>query len=278
MAMTISTVSDSNSGYLELDFLDISNRNVAFVKLPQKKTILVDGGYSLFNMGGYMERSVISPFLLNADIKTIDYLILTTLDRDHLEGVKYLLQKFRVKRLWTNGAKLDGELWNLVIRKNIGWKNIMDEVENFEVEGVGIEFYKPRGFYKITDSSRPYPLILNLRFGKINFLLGESLRNPFVQRELIDTYHNRIRSKVVYIPALKGNFEVTNDFLNTLSPEIVIVNGTFDGIRRLYERDASDLNNHKKAKLIETGKEGMVAIGTDGIDLRVRTFNNGDLL
>lgn len=278
MEMTISTVSGSNSGYLELDLLDISNRNVAFVKLPQKKTILVDGGYSLFDMGGYMERSVISPFLLNTDIKTIDYLILTALDKDHLEGVKYLLRRFDVKRLWTNGAKLDGELWNLVRSKNIGWKNIMDEVENFQVEGLWIEFYKPRGYYKITDSSRPYPLILNLRFGQTNFLLGESLGDPSVQRELMDTYHSRIQSKAVYVPAFKGGFAVTNDFLNTLSPEIVVVNGTFDGIKTLNERGASDFNHHTKSKLIETGKEGMVAIGTDGIDLRVRTFNNGDLL
>ena len=278
MAMTISTVSGSKSGYLEVDFLDVTNRNVAFVKLPQKKTILVDGGYSLFNMGGYMERSVISPFLRNTDIDTIDYLILTTLDKDHLEGVKYLLQKFKVKRLWTNGAKLDGELWNLVRRKDIAWKNIMDEVENFEVEGVGFEFYKPRGYYKLTDSSRPYPLILNLRFGQINFLLGESIGDPYVQRQLMDTYHSRIQSKVVYVPAFKGGFAVTNDFLNTLSPEIVVVNGVIDGIRKLHETDASEFNNHTKSKLIETGKEGMVAIGTDGKELRVRTFNNGDLL
>ncbi|MBI4228257.1 MAG: hypothetical protein HY693_00910, partial [Deltaproteobacteria bacterium] len=81
---TMSTVSSSNSGYLELDFLDISNRNIAFVKLPQEKTMLVDGGYSFFDMGGYMERSVISPFLVNSDVATIDYLILTTLYKDHL--------------------------------------------------------------------------------------------------------------------------------------------------------------------------------------------------
>ena len=225
-----------------------------------------------------MERSVISPFLLTTDINTIDYLILTALDKDHLEGVKNLLQKFKVKRLWTNGAKLDGELWNLVRSKNIGWKNIMDEVENFEVEGVRIEFYKPRGYYKMTDSSRPYPLILSLTFGKTNFLLGESLGDPSVQRELMGIYHNRIQSKVVYVPALKGNFEVINNFLNTFSPDILIINDTLDSSRRFFERGASNYRHHIKSKLIETRREGTVAISTDGIDLRVRSFNNGDLL
>ena len=278
MAMTISKVSNSKSGYLELDFIDISNRNIVFVKLPQEKTILVDGGYSFFNMGGYMERSVISPFLLNSDVTTIDYLILTTLDKDHLEGVKYLLRRFEVKRLWTNGVKLDGELWKLVKGKNISWKNLMDEVENFEIEGVRIEFYKPRGYYKIADSSRPYPLIFKLTFGNINYLLGESLGDLSVQRELIDIYHNRIQSNVLYIPQLKGNLRSFNDFLNIVSPEILIVNRGKDSLRKYLDKNVPNFDTHRKSKFVETTKEGMVAISTDGREIRKRTFNNGDLL
>jgi competence protein ComEC len=277
-AMTIRTGSGYNSGYLELDFLDISNRYLAFVRLPQEKTILLDGGYSRFDTGGYMERGVISRFLLNSGVTTIDYLILTTLDKDHLEGIKYLLRRFEVKRLWTNGAKLDGELWKLVKSKNVGWRNIMDELENFEIEGVRIESYKPRGYFKIADSSRPYPVIFKLTLGNISFLLGESLRDLSVQRELMDIYHNRVQSKVVYVSHFDANFEVIKNFLNTFSAKILVVNRTIDGFGKSYELGVLDLKNQKEWKVIETKKEGMVSISTDGIDLRVKTFNSGDLL
>lgn len=277
MTMSIRTVKRSKIGHLEFDFLDISNRNLAFVKLPHEKTILLDGGDSRFNMGGFTERSVISPFLLSADVTTIDYLILTALDRDHLEGVKYLLRRFEVKRLWTNGVKLDGELWKLVKSKNIGWKNIMDDVENFDVEGVRVEFYKPRGYFKIKDSARSYPLVCQLTFGNINFLLGESLEDLSVQRELADIYRERVQSEVVYVPEL-DNFEGIKKFLNAFSPKILILNQTFDDFGKSYERRVLNSDNQTEWKLIETKKEGMVSISTDGIDLRVSTFNSGDLL
>lgn len=278
LSMTIGGASSSESGRLNLDFLDISNRTLAFARLPEGKTILVDGGYSRFNMGGYLERSVISRFLLDNDVKTIDYLVLTTLDNDHLEGLKYLLRRFEVKRLWTNGGKLDGEVWKLIKRRKVRWKNIMDEVENFETDGVRIEFYKPRGNHEVADSSRPYPLILKLTLGNVNFLLGESLEYPSVQSELIDTYSNRIQSNVVYVSQLGGNLRVLRDFLITSSPDILIVNDSFDSFQRVFGKGGPVFENHKRSKLIETKREGMVSISTDGVDLRVRTFNDGEVL
>jgi competence protein ComEC len=102
--------SEPDRGFLRLDFLDADNRNIIFIKLPQEKTVLVDGGFSYYDGGGYIESAVVTPFLLRSGVTKIDYLILTSLDRDHLEGVKAILRKFKVERLWTNGDKLEGEL------------------------------------------------------------------------------------------------------------------------------------------------------------------------
>jgi hypothetical protein len=114
--------------------------------------------------------------------------------------------------------------------------------------------------------------------GNISFLLGESLRDLSVQRELMDIYHNEVQSKVVYVSHFDANLELIKNFLNTFSAKILVVNRTFDGFGKSYEVGVLDLNNRKKWKLIETKKEGMVSISTDGIDLRVKTFNSGDLL
>jgi len=96
--LAFSNVSKANRGSLEVDFLDAANKNIAFVKLPHEKTVLIDGGYSYYNGKGFIERTVIAPFLLKTRVTTIDYLILTSLDKDHVEGVKYLLQKIQSKK------------------------------------------------------------------------------------------------------------------------------------------------------------------------------------
>ncbi|MBI4228258.1 MAG: hypothetical protein HY693_00915 [Deltaproteobacteria bacterium] len=152
----------------------------------------------------------------------------------------------------------------------------MDEVESFEVEGVRIEFFKPRGHYKIVDSSRPYPLILKLTFGRINFMFGESLADFSVQRELIDIYHKRIQSNVLYLPQLKGNLRLFNDFLNIVSPEILVVNRAKDCFGNYFDKGVSYFDIHRKSKFVETTRDGMVAISTDGMEIKTRTFNNGE--
>jgi beta-lactamase superfamily II metal-dependent hydrolase len=159
-------LSNPKKGFLEADFLDAGDRNVVFIRLPEEKTILFDGGLSYHDRGGYIEERVVSPFRLKSCVTKINYLILTSLDRDHLEGVKSILQKFKVERLWTNGEKLDGELWGIMRDKNISWKSILDEVGTLDAEGVKIDFLKPRGEFTAEDSSKRYPNIREIDLQK----------------------------------------------------------------------------------------------------------------
>lgn len=193
-------LSNPKKGFLEADFLDAGDRNMVFIRLPEEKTILFDGGFSYHDRGGYIEEWVVAPFLLKSGVTKINYLILTSLDRDHLEGVKSILQKFKVERLWTNGEKLDGELWEIMRDKNISWKSILDEVGTLDAEGVKIDFLKPRGEFTAEDSSKPYPILGKITFKNVGFLFGEGITEEKVQAELIETNKYRIGSSVLYVP------------------------------------------------------------------------------
>src|SRR4030065_2028756 len=62
----------------------------------------IDGGGTCsdtFDMG----RSVVAPYLWNKGIQHIDYMVLSHPQRDHVEGLVYLLDKFHVGEVWTNG-------------------------------------------------------------------------------------------------------------------------------------------------------------------------------
>ncbi|HEX3033595.1 MAG TPA: DNA internalization-related competence protein ComEC/Rec2 [Thermodesulfobacteriota bacterium] len=266
-------LSKPDRGFLKLDFLDAGSRNVIFIRLPQRKTILIDGGFSYYDRGGYIEAGVITPFLLKSGTTKIDYLILTSLDRDHLEGVKALLQKFQVERLWTNGDKLEGELWEIIRDKDIGWKNILNDVETFEIEGVKVEFFKPRGKFALEDSSRPYPLAGKLSFGEVGFLFGEGITQEGVQEELIEIYRNRIRSSVLYMPVISGRF--VRDFIETVSPHIIVINTVSQGLPKVPDTFKYNGSGEFKPSFFRTSSQGAVTILTDGKRVKVRTFVDG---
>ncbi len=263
-------------GLLEVNFLDAGNRNVIFIRLPEGKTVLFDGGFSYRDGGGYIEERVVSPFLLKSGVTRINYLILTSLGRDHLEGVKSILQKFRVERLWTNGEKLDGEIWGIIRDRNIAWKNILDEVDTLDVEGVQIEFLKPIGEFTIEDSSKPYPLIGKLAFKNARFLFGEGIAEEGVQGELIAIYRDRIGSGVLYMPRFFERQKNVADFVAAVSPRVIVTNSVFQNSNKPHQLVRIDGYGKKAPDIFQTDTQGAITVLTDGKQIRVRTFSNKD--
>ncbi len=240
--------------------------------LPGEKTVLFDGGFSYYDRGGYVDESVVTPFLPKSGVTKINYLILTSLDKDHLEGAKTILRKFRVERLWTNGGKLDSEVWEIIRDKNISWKNILDEFETLDIEGVQIEFLKPRGKFTADDSSKPFPLVGKLTFEKVGFLFGESLTEKRVQDELLETYRDRIESSVLYIPRVPDRQKDISDFIRAVSPRIIVSNTALRNLSNPPDMRILNSRENPSPSIFPIDENGSVTMLTDGKQIRVKTF------
>ena len=84
-----------------ITFLDVSQGDSAVLELPGGEVILIDGGasYERFDMG----RGVVAPYLWNRGIRTIDYVIATHPQLDHVGGLAYVLRHFTVHNFWGTG-------------------------------------------------------------------------------------------------------------------------------------------------------------------------------
>lgn len=82
-------------------FLDVAQGDSAVVELPDRQVVLIDGGASFerFDMG----RNVVGPFLWNRGIRTIDYVIATHPQLDHVGGLPWILEHFSVRHFMGNG-------------------------------------------------------------------------------------------------------------------------------------------------------------------------------
>ena len=260
-----------NLGFLEVNFLDAGSRNITFIRLPKEKTILIDGGFSKVDMGGFIEQSVVTPYLLKSGVTNINYLILTSLDKDHLEGVKNILQKFKVESIWTNGRKLDGELWGIIRDKGIVWKNILDEeIETLDIEGVEIELLKPEGEFNIKDSSLPYPILVRLTFKEVGLIIGEGITDANVITRLFEFNRGKIQNSVIYFPEVFMKQKGSLDFIRMLSPKIIVTNSALENILKLDNE--RKLNKYYNSSVFQTDTLGLVTVLTDGKHLQVKTF------
>lgn len=76
-----------------VSYIDVGQGNSSFIKLPDGKTVLVDGGDKEFG-------ETVAEFLNDRNITQIDYLIATHSDSDHIGGLNYVLENFEFKHIF----------------------------------------------------------------------------------------------------------------------------------------------------------------------------------
>ncbi len=90
----------------ELCVPDVGQGDSSLIRLPGGANILIDGGGShddRYDTG----RRVLGPFLWNRGIRRLDLVVLSHPHPDHMNGLKFILQKFDVGEVWTHGLDTD---------------------------------------------------------------------------------------------------------------------------------------------------------------------------
>lgn len=110
----------------EVDYLDVGQGNSAFIRLPDGKFAVIDGGDIVY---GYK----IVQYLHSKNVDSIDYMIATHADADHIGGLLSVLDEFDVKNIYRpfqiSGTQ-DG-FGSFIINENEDLKDVyLDYVES----------------------------------------------------------------------------------------------------------------------------------------------------
>ena len=84
-------------GKLKIYFIDVGQGDSMLVKTVNGKNILIDGGGSKdpdYDIG----EKILVPYLLDRRIKTLDYVIISHFDEDHVGGILTVMQELKVKK------------------------------------------------------------------------------------------------------------------------------------------------------------------------------------
>ena len=93
-----------NPDRLEVVFLDVGQGDAAVVHLPGGKVMVIDAGGTPDGSFDPGER-IVAPYLWQRKIKRIDFMVSTHYHPDHLQGLFFLLENFKVDRVWVNGDR-----------------------------------------------------------------------------------------------------------------------------------------------------------------------------
>ena len=111
--------------HFRVTFLDVGQGDSAVIELPDGQVVLIDGGatYERFDMG----RAVVAPFLWNRGIRTIDQVIGTHPQLDHVGGLAWVVRHFVVKQYWGSGETRE-ELFYRRLQESLATQGLSERV------------------------------------------------------------------------------------------------------------------------------------------------------
>jgi competence protein ComEC len=179
---------------LTVTFLDVGQGDAAVVRLPCRKVLVIDAGglpHQIANatQSGYVAprlsitpsalppsmigEKVVSRYLWAQGIDTIDYLIITHTDWDHLQGCGDLLRNFTVKQvvlpaIATKDAKFAALITQLRQLK-IPWQ-CWTPATAWQFDQVHLQVLWPPRLPVVTHLDNNHSLVLRLTYGAHSFL------------------------------------------------------------------------------------------------------------
>ncbi len=269
---------------LTMTVIDVGQGSSALLELPGGPCILADGGGFYDNRFDVGAR-VVGPFLWKRKIATVQILVLSHPDPDHLNGLLFIAQHFNVREVWMNqepaGTKPYRDFLQIVAEKGIRVLGPKDLVRPRMVNGVRFDVvYPPVDFLerKVKERWRTpnnNSIVLRVTFENISFLLPGDIEAE-AEKELTSSRHTTLESNVLLVPHHGSRTSSTPGFLQCVRPEIAVISS---GRKNVFGFPHPKILKRYEAggcHIFHTGRQGAITITTDGTNISVKPFLYSD--
>lgn len=263
-------------GRLRVSFIDVAQGDAALIEFPHGKTMLVDGGAGgTFNVG----RIAVAPYLWERKIRTIDYLVGTHPQMDHIGGLSHIIRKFNVKEAWSNGQARDLPFYHVFSQaleeKGLRPKRIDADNSPLEIDGCRIYVLNPAAGApfqneSLNDQSIVLRLVCpDLAGGGFSLLLTGDIEQG-VEQHLVEDGVD-LKSTVLKVPHHGSISSLNPSFLSAVSPEVALFSVGRNNPYRHPHPKVLDAYQTLSAAVYRTDRDGAVVIEADSAAWRLRT-------
>lgn len=254
--------------FLEITFFDIGQGDAAFIETPRGNQILIDGGPD----SAILER-------LNENLpfwdRTIDLLVLTHPDNDHISGLLHVLADYKVENiLWTGVVREASvfEKWQELIGKEGARIIIARAGQEIIVNGVSLKVLFPFESLEgeLVKDANNISIVLRLDFGENSFLFTgdvyESTEKKLAERGVA------INSNVLKVAHHGSKTSTCEEFVAKVLPEIAVISAGLDNSYGHPHEQTLDTLQKYDITIFRTDLQGDIKIISDGKNYGIPTF------
>jgi competence protein ComEC len=266
---------------LRVTAIDVGQGTASLVEIPGGHTMLIDGGGFSDNTVFDVGARVIAPFLWCKKIRTVDELILSHPNSDHLNGLIYVAGHFHVRKIWTNGQGQEtlgyAHFMDVIRRKNIPRPPFVAVGHKRRMNGVEVDFlYPPSDFlarkkFEKWRTANNNSLVVRVSLGDVAFLFPGDIMAA-AEKELVRLSGRQLASTVLMAPHHGSRSSSSAVFVDTVNPAVVIFSAGRKGRYRFPHPAVVKRYEKRNCRIYCTAQNGAVQLSTDGQRLTIRPF------
>ncbi len=223
----------------QVHMIAVENGDAILLKLPTGKTMLIDTGEEIYYSRLF---SYIRQYNYYEKTKTIDYLLLTHADSDHIGGAKELIEEFNVKniirpKLYSNYEAMqglatenynieEGRSYNEVIKT--GYEHncnfiFADKGLELQFGDCLVEFLSPK--LDSYNQSNNYSAVIMVSYLDKKFLFtGDA--EEHIEKQLIEDFGDYLKADVLKVAHHGSNTSTSQEFLNYVNPKYALISSS----------------------------------------------------
>lgn len=259
------------SPYLRVDFFDVGQGDAIFFQTPGRAQVLIDGG----PRNTVIEKLArVMPFW----DRTIDLVVLTHPQQDHIGGLIGVLDRYDVKQIMLSGVRYSlesyGALLEIIKKKHVPVYFVRGGERFVFDSGITATLLNPDRVI-VGETSKQVnetSLVMRLEYGNTSFLFtGDA--GFAAERDMIAD-GDMIGADVLKVGHHGSRYASSESFLRTVSPQLAVIQVSRDNryghptdetLRRLAAIGA---------EVLRTDQDGDIRITSDGVHIVRRRFGN----
>lgn len=253
-----------NDKNLHVVVCDVGQGDAILIKTPSQAQILIDGG---------PDRSVLDCLSSNMPFwdKSLDAVILTHPDADHITGIVDVIKRYKVNALFTQSRPSKTQIYKLLLdvlaEKKLSAKyvktgdrlKISNEVELkiiWPASEASSQIYQKGSNTRLNE----YSVITLLRFGNFSAIFTGDAGS----RVMDQIARNLKNIDILKVPHHGSKTGMNDHFLEVIKPELAVISV---GAKNRYKHPSEyslDLLAKHKIKILRTDLSGEIEIISDG--------------
>ena len=256
---------ETRNGILTVVFLDAGQGDAIFIEAPNGNQVLIDGGP---NKSVLRQLSKVMPFY----DRSIDIIIATHSDKDHIGGLPDVLQRYTVDFILESGAKNDTG-----ISRAFESAILQNKIKRiFAKRGMAIMLdddvflnilFPDRDVSEVESNTASIVAQLVYKNTEVMFT-GDSPKT--IEEYLVFLDGEKLRSEVLKVGHHGSKTSSSESFVGYVSPEYAIISAGADNSYGHPHKEVVEILNQFGSAILNTKDNGAIIFKSDGENIVVK--------